>query len=119
MKLLLAEDEPIQLHGLAQYLTECGHSVTLANTATEAVQRLYSGEHYDAVILDVCLPEGTGKTVLSLLRSLPQYEKIPVIVTSGLRLDKLDFLAAQPHVTVLQKPFDLSAISSILSGGCS
>ena len=63
----------------------------------------------DGVILDLCVPgDLDGRAFLAWLRGRPGLEAVPVVVTTGLPLDRTGDLAGRPGVRVLQKssPFD-------------
>lgn len=68
MRLLLVEDEVTTAAMLAKGLRENAHSVDLANTAGHALELAFVNE-YEAVILDVMLPDGDGFGVCRELRS--------------------------------------------------
>lgn len=114
MRLLLVEDDPVQLRGLCQYLADRGHFVIAAATAKEAEERLASVNRYDAAIIDVCIPGGSGAIVLHVLHEIPGYKTLPIIMTTGLPPSDLQSLASLPNVAILQKPFDYCAIDDAI-----
>lgn len=59
VRLLLVEDESRLAESLARGLRENAHAVDVAGTLAEARQKLEM-ERYDAMILDVNLPDGSG-----------------------------------------------------------
>ncbi len=68
MKVLIAEDSPKTASFLSKGLGQHGFVVDLA-TDGEAALRLALAEHYDALVLDVMLPERDGFDLLADLRS--------------------------------------------------
>lgn len=104
MRILIVEDEPDLLAGLAQALREEGYAV---DTANEGEDGLYKAENYDydAVVLDVMLPKLDGWEILSRLRKA---KKTPVLMLTARdqsrdRVRGLD-TGADDYVV---KPFDL------------
>ena len=59
MRILIVEDEPDLLKGLAKALREEGYAV---DTAADGEEGLYKAEswNYDAIVLDVMLPKLDG-----------------------------------------------------------
>ena len=69
MRLLVVEDEPDLLAGLARALRKQGYSV---DTAADGEEGLYKAQaaDYDAIVLDVMLPRLDGWEVLARLRAV-------------------------------------------------
>lgn len=103
-RILLVEDEPGLVLTLTDLLLSEGHVVTHAGDCS-AARHMISGGGFDALILDLMLPDGSGLDVLGDMRS--QGDSTPVLVltarstipekVAGLRLGADDYLA---------KPFD-------------
>ncbi len=107
MRILIVEDEPDLLAGLAKALREEGYAV---DTAPDGDDGLYKAESwdYDAIVLDVLLPKLDGWGVLQKLR---RAKKTPVLMltardTSKDRVRGLDTGADD----YLVKPFDLAEL---------
>jgi two-component system OmpR family response regulator len=104
MRILVVEDEPDLRTGLARALREEGYAV---DTADNGADGLFNAEanDYDAVILDVMLPQLDGWEVLARLR---KQKKTPVLMLTARdqsrdRVRGLDTGADD----YLVKPFDL------------
>jgi len=104
MRLLIVEDEPDLLASMAQAMREEGYAV---DTAADGEDGLFKAESvdYDAIILDIMLPEMDGWTVLKKLRAS---KKTPVLMLTARdqsrdRVKGLD-TGADDYVV---KPFDL------------
>ena len=104
MRILIVEDEPDLLSGLAQALREEGYAVDTANDGEDG---FYKAENYnyDAVVLDVMLPKMDGWQILARLRKI---KKTPVLMLTARdqsrdRVRGLDTGADDYMV----KPFDL------------
>jgi DNA-binding response OmpR family regulator len=65
---LLVEDDPRLAEMLVEYLGQAGFSVTVASRGTAALERL-AETYYDAVVLDLMLPDMDGLDVCRRLRA--------------------------------------------------
>jgi two-component system, OmpR family, response regulator len=104
MRLLIVEDEPDLLAGLARALREEGYAVDTANDGEDGAFKAENYE-YDAIILDVMLPHMDGWEILGRLRKM---KKTPVLMLTARdqsrdRVRGLD-TGADDYVV---KPFDL------------
>lgn len=79
MNVLVVEDEQKLADGMSRFLTYSGFEVTVAMTLKEAKQ--YLNESFDAVLLDVRLPDGEGWTLIPKLKSL--HPKPAIILTTA------------------------------------
>jgi len=108
MRVLLAEDDRDLAGQLASLLTEAGYAVDIAPDGEEA-QFLGETEPYDAVILDLGLPEIDGLSVLKRWRR--DGHRMPVLILTARdswseKVDGLD-AGADDYVT---KPFELEEV---------
>ncbi|NLT51290.1 MAG: response regulator transcription factor [Ignavibacteria bacterium] len=76
-KILLVDDEQDIIEFLQFNLEQNGYKVISANDGEEALKRL--NEKPDLVILDVMMPRMNGYQVFSKIRSVKEYEKLPII----------------------------------------
>jgi two-component system OmpR family response regulator len=103
MRLLVVEDEPDLLNGLARALRREGYAVDTAAAGDEGLYKVQETD-YDAIILDVMLPKLDGWEILARLRKT---KKTPVLMltardTTKDRVRGLDTGADD----YLVKPFD-------------
>jgi two-component system phosphate regulon response regulator OmpR len=84
-RILLVEDDARLATMVADYLGEAGFRATRAATGTAAMQ-LAAAESFDAVVLDLMLPDADG---LDLCRSLRSRSDIPILMLTA-RGDPLD-----------------------------
>ena len=82
-KILLADDDEELCQLLHDFLAREGFSVDLAHDGESALQRAQGGG-YDALILDVMLPQRSG---LELLRELRRASRLPVLMLTALGED--------------------------------
>ncbi|MBB3208794.1 two-component system OmpR family response regulator [Rhodopirellula rubra] len=107
MRVLVVEDDPDLLAGLTQALREEGYAVDHTSEGDEALAQALAWP-YDAIVLDIMLPNLSG---LEILRELRRKQSTPVLFLTALdsiddRVSGLD-LGADDY---LVKPFDLAEL---------
>lgn len=112
MRILIVEDDPILSDGLIAGLGLCGWAVDDVSTCGDADTALVTAS-FDAVVLDVMLPDGSGIQLLERLRA--RGNRTPVILLTALdetrdRIRGLDSGADD----YLGKPFDLDELTARL-----
>lgn len=112
MRLLIVEDAAQLADATARGLNVHGHAVDVAATLADA-RRLVRLEPYDAILLDLGLPDGDGLTLLDELRR--REHPIPVIVLTA-RDRVADRVAGLNHGAddYLVKPFALAELEARL-----
>jgi two-component system, OmpR family, response regulator len=112
MRILLVEDDDVLRGVMRASLTDAGHRVDEAATLTTA-KNLWQLQPFDAVLLDLNLPDGSGLTALREARQ--RGDNTPVLVLSARdraseRIAGLDAGADD----YLGKPFDLGEVEARL-----
>jgi DNA-binding response OmpR family regulator len=110
MRILLVEDEERIASFIAKGLRAEGHAVETTASAVEG-GHLAVDREFDLVLLDLLLPDGHGRDVLTQIRAAKT--DLPVIVLSALgevddKVDLLD-LGADDYLT---KPFSMRELSA-------
>ena len=82
-RVLILEDDPLQLELLEQHLESVGFEVVAALTVSQARQRL-SQPGIQLAILDVQLPDGCGFELCEQIDNDPAHAGLPVVVLSSL-----------------------------------
>jgi DNA-binding response OmpR family regulator len=80
---LVVEDDDSIAFLLRFLLERLGCRVVLARDGVEAMQAIESGEVTRLVLLDMMLPVHDGLTLLARLRSLPQWQGVPVVMLTA------------------------------------
>jgi DNA-binding response OmpR family regulator len=111
-KLLVVEDEPVQLKLLMSGLASEGFQVVVARDAVQAVA-MARKELPDLVLLDIGLPGGNGYVVLQRLRTLSSQLNTPIIAVSArsAETDKAKMLE-MGAADYFQKPVSLPPLVS-------
>ena len=79
LSLLVVEDHEATRTVLEQLLTRSGHQVTTASSLNDALY-CYKTAHFDAVISDLGLPDGSG---IDLMMQIQSIRPVPAIALSG------------------------------------
>ncbi len=80
-RVLVVDDEPESADVIAGHLRAFGAETVTVNSGEEALERLRD-DQFDALTLDVIMPERNGFDVLRALRSDPGLRRTPVVVVS-------------------------------------
>ena len=107
-RLLLVEDEPGLVMTLTDRLELEGYEVESATDANSALQ-VASTKTYDAILLDVMLPGGTGFDVCRTLRQKGIQTPILMLTARGQVIDRVVGLKLGAD-DYLVKPFDMSEL---------
>lgn len=104
MNILIIEDDQLVARSIAMAIKDEGHFCDISNTAEEGLNAVREGD-YDAIILDINLPDGDGFQLAKTIRRLNL--PVPVLVVSG-RASVTDKVVALRSGAdgYLTKPFD-------------
>ncbi|HLV31355.1 MAG TPA: response regulator, partial [Chitinispirillaceae bacterium] len=80
-RILLVDDEEATLFGYTRYLTKGGYSIETATCLKDA-KSLISSEHFNAILLDLKLPDGNAIDWISELHNT--HENLAIIVITGI-----------------------------------
>ncbi|NQZ11568.1 MAG: response regulator [Algicola sp.] len=89
-RILIVDDEPINLQVLQNHLSLKNYQITTAANGKEAIAVIESEQQFDAVLLDVMMPGMTGFEVCRQIRKKYPTNRLPVLmVTAKNRIDDL------------------------------
>jgi len=109
---LLIDDDPGTRFGFSKYLSKKGYVVNEASCLSEA-REATSSQRFDAILLDLCLPDGNGLDWILEIRDA--YPDIPLVVITG----RGDIPAAVEAMrrgadNFLTKPVDMASLEVFL-----
>ena len=115
--ILVAEDDAVARATLARGLEQEGHRVTTAADGRRALE-LLGTDPFDAVLLDIIMPEVDGVAVLAQMKADPRLRHLPVIVVTAVD----DVASAVRCIEMgaddyLTKPFDPVLLRARLNAG--
>jgi len=109
---LVVDDDPDIVLGLQDLLDHDGYQVGIARTCAEAIS-LARRHHYNAVLLDLGLPDGDGSDVLHTLLEL--HPSLPVIIlTAYTATERTIGSLTQGAFAYLTKPYNRDELRAIL-----
>jgi DNA-binding response OmpR family regulator len=82
-RVLLVEDDQFLSSILRDHLRSNGFDIECAFDGDMAVRRAIEN-HFDAILLDILLPQKDGFEVLATLKSMSATKQIPVVIISNL-----------------------------------
>ena len=104
-KILLVEDNGSNRRAFAQYARWAGADLRAVASSKEALDRLTGGDRFDAIVLDLQLPEMGGLTLAQFVRRVPGCETTPVLLLTDVRLRSDDPRPGAAGVTLyIHKP---------------
>jgi signal transduction histidine kinase/class 3 adenylate cyclase/FixJ family two-component response regulator len=82
-KLLIVDDEPVNLQVLANHLSLQNYTVKQASLGTEALEIIKNGFKPDMILLDVMMPQMTGYEVTQKLREIYSATELPILMLTA------------------------------------
>ncbi len=117
MKILLVDDE-IDARTVARLSLRqlAGFEVVEAANGSEAL-RLAASQPFDAIVLDVMMPDMDGPTVFEALRQRPETATTPIVfLTAKAMPDEVARLQKLGAAGIYTKPFDPAEFASAMRG---
>ena len=110
-RILMIEDEMMWIELVLQWLKQAGYTnVDYATSGNQAIERATLTPP-DCILLDLVLPDQSGLEVCKKLRSLPALGRVPVVLFTGHKSEKVLGLqsGADYFVGKSEKPHELLA----------
>lgn len=115
VRILLVEDNRINLAMAKEFLEEAGVNVSVAVNGAEAIG-LLSRDHFDCVLMDIQMPVMDGYEATRLMRANPALAAVPVIAMTVSDSDKdLEQRIAAGMNDFISKPFMPDALYSTIA----
>jgi len=112
MRILIVEDDPMLLDGLAVGLALAGFTVDAVSSCEDAASAARA-QRYDAIVLDLMLPDGSGLDVLAGLRRNKDSTPVVLLTARDQVTDRISGLDAGAD-DYMGKPFDLDELAARL-----
>jgi DNA-binding NtrC family response regulator len=118
LRVLIVDDESLIRWSVAEALRACGHSVIEAADAASALAAMSSqAEPFDAVMLDLWLPDSNDLSLLAAIRRMAPSTAVVMMTAYGTQEDAANAMALGVF-QVVEKPFDIHAVESIVAAAC-
>ena len=117
MNILIVDDSVDFIDLIAETLVQDGHTVEKAYNGQEALSLLTPESQFDLLVLDLIIPDYDGFDVINHVKDKGMKTKVIAMSGGGISLGAKDILSAvEPRVDkVLQKPFDLDALLTVVN----
>ncbi len=116
LRILLAEDNPVNQQLAVRILQKRGHTVTVASNGRQAIDSLHQNE-FDLVLMDVQMPEMDGIEATVAIRAREKHtgEHIPIIAMTAhaMKGDRERCLAAGMD-SYVSKPIQVAELLSVI-----
>ncbi len=112
-KILVAEDEAVNMLLIEHILNSYGATVYLANNGKEAIEFLQNGYPIDIVFMDIKMPKISGIEALTQIRKT--HPTLPIIALTAYAMPKeIQEFKQLGFTDVIVKPIDFDKLSSVL-----
>ena len=115
-KVLLVDDNPVNLKLGSELIRLWGHQVTEAEHGAEALD-IYRQREFDLIILDIQMPDIDGVSLLQMMRDHYPEDQTPIVaLTANVLNDEADRLLELGFDYFLEKPIDEEKFRALLDG---
>jgi CheY-like chemotaxis protein len=112
-KILIVEDDDVNLLIAEHLLKRAGHQVTSADNGESAVEAVRATA-YDLILMDIEMPIMDGLEATPLIRQLPFGQQVPIIALTAHTIpEKLAEIHQAGMDDYLIKPFELPKFDAI------
>ncbi len=88
--ILVAEDSPLIRRQIHAALTEGGFTnIEMVENGRLALERVFSGDHYDLLVTDVEMPQMDGLALTRRIKESSDHKGLPIIVFSSIMADDI------------------------------
>jgi two-component system, sensor histidine kinase and response regulator len=116
LRVLLAEDNPVNQQVAVAMLVKRGHEVFVASNGREAVDAVGNRE-YDVVLMDIQMPEMDGLEATHAIRALPKGKDLPIIgLTAHALSGERERCISHGMTDYLAKPFKAHELFALVEG---
>jgi CheY-like chemotaxis protein len=114
-RILLVEDNRLNQQVTCEFLEKAGLSLSIANHGGEALQWVQKS-HFDAVLMDLQMPEMDGYEATRRIRELPGCRELPIIAMSAavIPLDHETILSVGMNDSVSKPIIPMELVNALL-----
>jgi signal transduction histidine kinase/DNA-binding response OmpR family regulator len=116
LRVLLAEDNPVNQQVAVAMLVKRGHEVHVSSNGREAVDAVRARD-YDVVLMDIQMPEMDGFEATQAIRALPKGKDLPIIgLTAHALSGERERCLSHGMTDYLPKPFKAHELFALVEG---
>jgi len=113
LRILVVEDDTVVANTVKMVLAT--HDIILESEIQAARERVLAGEHFDAVVCDLNLPDGTGAELhIAIAQYRPELEDRFLLMTGGARRRADAEFVRQLGARAILKPFEAQALEDAI-----
>jgi signal transduction histidine kinase/ActR/RegA family two-component response regulator len=115
-KRILLVDDNLQIRfSIKEILEELGYVCEMADSGKKALQKL-STKRFDAVLMDICMPDMDGFSVARTIRNRPsKFQQIPIVAISGMPAELASAEKNGLFTSRVAKPVSMDRLEAILT----
>ncbi len=113
MRILVADDEPLIIDLLTEYLGAAGHEVASAYDAKSLIA-MVEADPPELVFFDINMP-GIKDSLSPNIIIPPALKNIPIVAVTGTDSEKLYKMGLPADIQVLAKPIDFAEVDAIIA----
>ena len=115
-KILLVDDDIRNIYALTSVLEQQDIEVTPAMNGKEAIELLGKNNGFDAVLMDIMMPEMDGYEAMKIIRENSKWKKLPIfaLTAKAMKGDREKCIEAGA-TDYVSKPVDIDKLMSLLS----
>ncbi|MBT3175965.1 MAG: response regulator [Desulfobacula sp.] len=114
-RILVAEDNPVNQQIIKTILKKANLIVEVANNGKEAIG-LLKDEKFDAILMDIQMPEMDGLEATKRIREIPDNKNLPIIALTANAMDEDEQMCRLAGMNgFITKPIDAEKLFKILS----
>jgi len=116
LRVLLAEDNPVNQQVAVAMLVKRGHEVHVSGNGREALEAVRARD-YDVVLMDIQMPEMDGFEATAAIRALPKGKDLPIIgLTAHALSGERERCLSHGMSDYLAKPFKAHELFALVEG---
>jgi signal transduction histidine kinase/DNA-binding response OmpR family regulator len=116
LRVLLAEDNPVNQQVAVAMLVKRGHEVQVTSNGREALDAI-TARDYDVVLMDIQMPEMDGFEATHAIRALPKGKDVPIIgLTAHALSGERERCLSHGMTEYLAKPFKAHELFALVEG---
>src|SRR5258705_5663847 len=116
LRVLLAEDNPVNQQVAVAMLVKRGHEVHVSSNGREALQAVQERD-YDVVLMDIQMPEMDGFEATHAIRALPKGKDLPIIgLTAHALSGERERCLSHGMTEYLSKPLNAHELFALVEG---
>ncbi|WP_158795576.1 response regulator [Pedobacter sp. L105] len=113
LRILLAEDHPINLKLATRILNKLGYAPDLAQNGIEAVE-MFNRQNYDVILMDVLMPEMDGLEATKIIRSTSNPQPVIIAMTANVMPEDRNECMVAGMDDYLSKPIHIESLMNML-----